>query len=78
MEAKSGLIDGSYTYFAFIAYKHDDYDKAKKLRDRLQSYALPRKVKDEDKPKRLIPIFLDHNDLQSGEYERVDEEALSK
>lgn len=79
MKNKQNSIDGKYTYFAFICYTHTDYDEAKKLHKKLQSYGLPnRLIKHNNEPKKLKPVFLDHDDLLSNSYEEEDAKALQK
>ncbi|MBQ3264389.1 MAG: toll/interleukin-1 receptor domain-containing protein [Ruminococcus sp.] len=73
----SDLIDGEYTYFAFICYTHADYKEARKLRNRLQRYGLPsRLAKISGEKKRLVPIFLDDEDMLTGIYNHIDHDAL--
>lgn len=67
----------SAKYFAFICYTHKDYKEAKFLYKRLQNYALPnRLMKGSDRPKRLVPMFIDHISLPGGEYTKNDKQAL--
>ena len=72
-------INGQYTYFAFIAYTHDDYADAEDLYKRLQRFAMPAKIRKENSiAKRLVPMFLDHHYMNPGTYEKRDNEALKK
>ncbi len=72
-------IDGRYTYFAFICYTHADYEEAAKLHRKLQRYGLPNRLrKGHDKPKRLVPVFLDQEEMRPGNYEDVDRKALEE
>lgn len=78
-ETDGSLIDGQYTYFAFICYTHADYREAKKLQIKLQRYGLPSKLaKASGEQKRLVPIFLDDDDMLTGLYEHVDYKALKE
>ena len=72
-------IDGKYTYFAFICYTHADYKEAKKIHKKLKTYSLPnRLIKDNNKQKKLKPVFLDHDDLLSNSYEEEDAKVLQR
>ena len=74
---RTGSIDGKYSYYAFICYTHADYKDAKKLYDFLYKYRLPSKLaKAKNKNRKLAPHFLDVNEMSSGDYEKVDSDAL--
>lgn len=71
------LIEGKYSYYAFICYTHADYKEAKKLYDFLYKYRLPSKLaKVKNKNRKLAPHFLDVNEMSSGDYKMVDSDAL--
>lgn len=68
-----------YTYYAFISYKRVDGKWAAWLQHKLQSYRLPKRLYKQYRtlPKRLTPIFLDKENLTSGELEKSLENELA-
>lgn len=67
-----------YTYFAFISYRHLDKKWAIWLKRKLQSYRLPVKTHEQysDLPSRISPIFLDRDNMRSGELKKLEREEV--
>lgn len=60
-------IENKYKYFAFISYKREDEEWAKKLQYKLEHYKLPSNLNGRtDLPKEIRPIFRDQSDLAGG------------
>ena len=78
----NGLLNGGYTYFAFISYKRQDEKWARWLKKRLQTYRLPNKThrRHKELPLRCVPVFMDKTNLTPGplEEELRDEVQSSK
>lgn len=73
------LIEGKYSYYAFICYNHDDYKEAKELYDFLYKYRLPIKLaKAKNKKRKLVPHFLDVDEMPPRDYDTADVDALSR
>ena len=59
-------------YWAFISYSHKDRRRARKLRRKLEAYAIPKDLvgvplsDGEPIPRHLKPVFLDRDELSSG------------
>jgi hypothetical protein len=54
-------------YWAFISYSHADVEAAQRLHRALEQYTLPAAVRQANRlPKRLIPVFRDHEELEAS------------
>lgn len=61
--------DVPYRYRAYLSYSHTDATWAKWLHRALESYRIPRRLRDDvdrDLPERLAPVFRDRDDLSSA------------
>lgn len=77
MNSSMDKNESKFSYYAFICYTHADYKEAKRLFDFLYSYRLPSKLaRLKKKERRLMPHFLDVDEMPSGGYEEVDKKAL--
>lgn len=70
----------SYTYLAFISYKHDDKEWAKWLQQKIESYKIPVYITNAhpNLPKSLRPVFRDETDLGLGKLSENIKKALSR
>lgn len=68
-----------YTYYAFISYKRKDEKWARWLQRRLQNYRLPSRLCKQYRTlsPRLSPVFLDKENLTSGELKKSLQKELS-
>lgn len=61
------LLEGKYSYYAFISYKREDEEWAKWLQHKLEHYRLPSNLNGRtDLPKEIRPVFKDTSELTPG------------
>ena len=71
-------MEGNQKYFAFISYKREDDDWAKKLKHKLEHYHLPASLNGRELPKNLRFVFRDIENFKSGNYQIQRNEALDR
>lgn len=68
----------NFEYIAFISYKREDEEWAKRLQKKLESYSMPTALRKENPslPDKVRPVFRDQSDLSGGNLKKSIEEGL--
>lgn len=71
-------MEANQKYFAFISYKRQDADWARKLKRKLENYHLPSSLNGKELPKNMRYVFRDIEELTSGNLPNQIKNALCK